>query len=134
MKNPPFRREASGARRALPRQRSPRCRSPRGATKTSSPPKATPPWSPAPPPAPAPPQHPPPASPPPRAAAPREPAAGLALFARAWPLWGGPGVGFSTPGAAARPTPAASWPFERKLAELLAVAVTSTMLLARHVG
>src|SRR5205085_1562041 len=64
----------------------------------------------------------------------RDPAAGPALIDRAWTLWGGLDVCVLNAGADVLTGPSASWPFERKLAELLAVDVTATMLLARHAG
>jgi 2-amino-4-hydroxy-6-hydroxymethyldihydropteridine diphosphokinase len=61
-------------------------------------------------------------------------AAGQRLIAEAWELRGGLDICVLNAGADVLTGPAASWPFERKLAELLAVDVTATMLLARDVG
>jgi 2-amino-4-hydroxy-6-hydroxymethyldihydropteridine diphosphokinase len=61
-------------------------------------------------------------------------AAGQRLIAEAWKMRGGLDICVLNAGADVLTGPAASWPFERKLAELLAVDVTATMLLARDVG
>jgi NAD(P)-dependent dehydrogenase (short-subunit alcohol dehydrogenase family) len=63
-----------------------------------------------------------------------DPAAGLGLIERAWDVWDGVDVCVLNAGADTLTGPAASWPFERKLAELFAVDVTATVLLARAVG
>src|SRR5581483_9165932 len=64
----------------------------------------------------------------------RDPAAGRQLVAAAWDVCGGLDAVVLNAGADTLTGPAAGWPFERKLAELLAVDVTSTMLLARDAG
>jgi 2-amino-4-hydroxy-6-hydroxymethyldihydropteridine diphosphokinase len=64
----------------------------------------------------------------------RDPTAGERLLAEAWDLWGGLDVLVLNAGADTLTGAAANWPFERKLAELLAVDVTSTLLLARAAG
>jgi 3-oxoacyl-[acyl-carrier protein] reductase len=64
----------------------------------------------------------------------RDSVAGLRLLEQAWDSWGGLDVCVFNAGADTLTGPAAAWPFERKLAELLAVDVTSTVLLARAVG
>jgi 2-amino-4-hydroxy-6-hydroxymethyldihydropteridine diphosphokinase len=56
------------------------------------------------------------------------------LVRSAWETWGGLDVWVNNAGADTLTGEAARWPFERKLAELLAVDVTATMLLARDVG
>lgn len=56
------------------------------------------------------------------------------LIADAWKLLDGLDVVVLNAGADVLTGEAAKWPFEKKLAELLAVDVTSTMLLARDVG
>jgi 2-amino-4-hydroxy-6-hydroxymethyldihydropteridine diphosphokinase len=63
-----------------------------------------------------------------------DPAVSQRLLADAWDLWGGLDVIVLNAGADTLTGPAAHWPFERKLAELLAVDVTSTMMLARAAG
>jgi 2-amino-4-hydroxy-6-hydroxymethyldihydropteridine diphosphokinase len=63
-----------------------------------------------------------------------EPPAGERLLAEAWQQWHGLDVLVLNAGADTLTGAAANWPFERKLAELLAVDVTSTMLLARSAG
>jgi 2-amino-4-hydroxy-6-hydroxymethyldihydropteridine diphosphokinase len=63
-----------------------------------------------------------------------DPAAGERLLAEAWDLRGGLDVLVLNAGADTLTGPAGGWPFERKLAELLAVDVTSTILLARAAG
>jgi 3-oxoacyl-[acyl-carrier protein] reductase len=63
-----------------------------------------------------------------------DPAAGAALVAQAWDVWDGLDVCVLNAGADTLTGQAAAWPFERKLAELLAVDVTSSILLARAVG
>jgi 2-amino-4-hydroxy-6-hydroxymethyldihydropteridine diphosphokinase len=57
-----------------------------------------------------------------------------ALVQEAWDQWEGLDVWVNNAGADTLTGAAAQWPFERKLAELLAVDVTATMLLARAVG
>jgi 2-amino-4-hydroxy-6-hydroxymethyldihydropteridine diphosphokinase len=64
----------------------------------------------------------------------RDPVAGLHLVEQAWGLWGGLDVCVLNAGADLLTGQAAAWPFERKLAELLAVDVSSTVLLARAAG
>jgi 2-amino-4-hydroxy-6-hydroxymethyldihydropteridine diphosphokinase len=64
----------------------------------------------------------------------RDPVAGQRLLEQAWDVWGGLDVCVFNAGADTLTGSAASWPFERKLAELLAVDVTATVLLARAVG
>jgi 3-oxoacyl-[acyl-carrier protein] reductase len=64
----------------------------------------------------------------------RDPAAGQRLLAEAWDLWGGLDVLVLNAGADTLTGPAADWPFERKLAELWAVDVMSTVLLGRAAG
>jgi 3-oxoacyl-[acyl-carrier protein] reductase len=64
----------------------------------------------------------------------RDPVAGQRLLAEAWDLWHGLDVLVLNAGADTLTGPAGRWPFERKLAELLAVDVTSTILLARAAG
>lgn len=59
---------------------------------------------------------------------------GRQLIAEAWNKWNGLDVCVLNAGADVLTGDAAQWPFEKKLAELLAVDVTSTMLLARDVG
>ena len=56
------------------------------------------------------------------------------LVREAWEAWGGLDVWVNNAGADTLTGEAAKWPFERKLAELLAVDVTATMLLGREVG
>jgi 3-oxoacyl-[acyl-carrier protein] reductase len=63
-----------------------------------------------------------------------DPAAGERLLAEAWDVWGGLDVLVLNAGADTLTGPAAQWPFERKLAELFAVDVTSTILLGRAAG
>lgn len=60
--------------------------------------------------------------------------AGQRLVSEAWDLWQGLDVIVLNAGADTLTGPAADWPFERKFDELLAVDVTSTMLLARAAG
>jgi 2-amino-4-hydroxy-6-hydroxymethyldihydropteridine diphosphokinase len=64
----------------------------------------------------------------------RDPEQCRALAEAAWGTWGGLEVCVNNAGADTLTGEAAGWPFERKLAELLAVDVTATMLLARDVG
>ncbi|HEY1381756.1 MAG TPA: SDR family oxidoreductase, partial [Gemmataceae bacterium] len=64
----------------------------------------------------------------------RDSAAGDRLLAEAWDLWGGLDVLVLNAGADTLTGPAANWSFERKLTELLAVDVTSTVRLARAAG
>jgi 3-oxoacyl-[acyl-carrier protein] reductase len=64
----------------------------------------------------------------------RDPVAGQRLVEQAWDVWGGLDVCVFNAGADTLTGSAATWPFERKLAELFAVDVTSTILLARAVG
>jgi 3-oxoacyl-[acyl-carrier protein] reductase len=52
----------------------------------------------------------------------------------AWSLWGGLDVWINNAGADTLTGPAAKWPFERKLQELLAVDVAATMMLSRAMG
>jgi 2-amino-4-hydroxy-6-hydroxymethyldihydropteridine diphosphokinase len=52
----------------------------------------------------------------------------------AWQHWNGLDILVNNAGADTLTGPAAGWPFERKLAELLAVDVTATIRLARDVG
>jgi len=56
------------------------------------------------------------------------------LVEEAWACWGGLDVWINNAGADTLTGEAASWPFERKLRELLAVDVTATMILSREVG
>lgn len=56
------------------------------------------------------------------------------LVEEAWACWGGLDVWINNAGADTLTGEAASWPFERKLRELLAVDVSATMILAREVG
>jgi 2-amino-4-hydroxy-6-hydroxymethyldihydropteridine diphosphokinase len=56
------------------------------------------------------------------------------LVEEAWQCWGGIDIWINNAGADTLTGEAASWPFERKLRELLAVDVTATMLLSRDVG
>jgi 3-oxoacyl-[acyl-carrier protein] reductase len=56
------------------------------------------------------------------------------LVESAWDEWGGLDVWVNNAGADTLTGEAADWPFERKLAELLAVDVTATMLLSREIG
>src|SRR5205823_8607463 len=56
------------------------------------------------------------------------------LVRSAWDLWNGLDVWVNNAGADTLTGEAGHWPFERKLAELLAVDVRATMLLARDVG
>lgn len=56
------------------------------------------------------------------------------LVEEAWACWGGLDVWINNAGADTLTGEAASWPFERKLRELLAVDVTATMILSRAVG
>jgi 2-amino-4-hydroxy-6-hydroxymethyldihydropteridine diphosphokinase len=63
-----------------------------------------------------------------------DPEAGERLLAEAWSEWNGLDVIVLNAGADTLTGPTADWPFERKLAELLAVDVTSTMLLGRAAG
>jgi len=58
----------------------------------------------------------------------------LKLADQAWAAWGGLDVLANSAGADTLTGEAATWPFERKLAELLAVDVTATTLLARDLG
>jgi 2-amino-4-hydroxy-6-hydroxymethyldihydropteridine diphosphokinase len=58
----------------------------------------------------------------------------LKLGDEAWGAWGGLDVLVNNAGADTLTGDAAAWPFERKLAELLAVDVTATMLLSRAIG
>jgi 2-amino-4-hydroxy-6-hydroxymethyldihydropteridine diphosphokinase len=64
----------------------------------------------------------------------RDSAAGDRLLAEAWDLWDGIDVLVLNAGADTLTGPAADWPFERKLAELWAVDVASTVLLGRAAG
>jgi NAD(P)-dependent dehydrogenase (short-subunit alcohol dehydrogenase family) len=57
-----------------------------------------------------------------------------ALAASAWETWNGLDIWINAAGADTLTGEAARWPFERKLAELLAVDVTGTMLLSREIG
>jgi 2-amino-4-hydroxy-6-hydroxymethyldihydropteridine diphosphokinase len=56
------------------------------------------------------------------------------LVEEAWQCWGGIDIWINNAGADTLTGEAASWPFERKLRELLAVDVTATMLLSRDAG
>jgi len=56
------------------------------------------------------------------------------LADNAWEVWKGLDVCVNNAGTDTLTGEAASWPFERKLQELLAVDVTATMLLSRAVG
>ena len=56
------------------------------------------------------------------------------LVDEAWECWGGLDVWINNAGADTLTGEAASWSFERKLRELLAVDVTATMILSREVG
>jgi len=56
------------------------------------------------------------------------------LAAQAWEIWQGLDIWINNAGADTLTGAAAGWPFARKLAELLAVDVTATLLLARDVG
>ena len=64
----------------------------------------------------------------------RDPAACPRLVEEAWRAWGGVDIWVNNAGADTLTGEAAKWPFERKLAELLAVDVTATMLLSRAAG
>lgn len=63
-----------------------------------------------------------------------QPGAAERLIDDAWQTWGGLDICVLNAGADILTGEAAKWPFERKLAELLAVDVTATMLAARGVG
>jgi 2-amino-4-hydroxy-6-hydroxymethyldihydropteridine diphosphokinase len=63
-----------------------------------------------------------------------DPAACRRLVADAWDEWDGLDIWVNNAGADTLTGEAAGWPFERKLAELLAVDVTATILLGRDVG
>src|SRR5262249_28061625 len=56
------------------------------------------------------------------------------FVASAWEMWNGIDIWVNNAGADTLTGDAASWPFERKLAELLAVDVVGTMLLSRNAG
>jgi 3-oxoacyl-[acyl-carrier protein] reductase len=56
------------------------------------------------------------------------------LVDEAWACWGGLDIWINNAGVDTLTGEAASWSFERKLRELLAVDVTATMLLSREVG
>jgi 3-oxoacyl-[acyl-carrier protein] reductase len=56
------------------------------------------------------------------------------LVEEAWSCWGGLDIWINNAGADTLTGEAASWSFERKLQELLAVDVAATMLLSRAVG
>jgi 2-amino-4-hydroxy-6-hydroxymethyldihydropteridine diphosphokinase len=64
----------------------------------------------------------------------REPGECLQLVATAWDEWDGLDAWINNAGVDTLTGEAANWPFERKLAELLAVDVTATVLLSREVG
>ncbi|HXG10994.1 MAG TPA: 2-amino-4-hydroxy-6-hydroxymethyldihydropteridine diphosphokinase [Gemmataceae bacterium] len=64
----------------------------------------------------------------------RDPDACQHLVQAAWEEWGGLDIWINNAGADTLTGEAADWPFERKLAELLAVDVTATMLLGRAIG
>lgn len=64
----------------------------------------------------------------------RDPEKCRLLVDSAWQAWDGLDVWINNAGADTLTGEAARWPFQRKLAELLAVDVTATMLLARDVG
>jgi 2-amino-4-hydroxy-6-hydroxymethyldihydropteridine diphosphokinase len=57
-----------------------------------------------------------------------------ALVRRAWETWGKLDIWVNNAGADTLVGPAANWPFEQKLGELLAVDLTATVLLSRDVG
>lgn len=59
---------------------------------------------------------------------------GLQLLVSSWDTWGGLDVLVLNAGVDTLTGPAAAWPFERKLAELLAVDVTANVMLARAAG
>ena len=63
-----------------------------------------------------------------------DPDACRGLARSAWEAWDGLDVWINNAGADTLTGESRHWPFERKLAELLAVDVTATMLLAREVG
>jgi 2-amino-4-hydroxy-6-hydroxymethyldihydropteridine diphosphokinase len=63
-----------------------------------------------------------------------DPEARHKLVQSAWDLWDGLDVWVNNAGADTLTGEASRWPFERKLAELFAVDVTATLLLARDVG
>jgi 3-oxoacyl-[acyl-carrier protein] reductase len=56
------------------------------------------------------------------------------LVEEAWTCWGGLDVWINNAGADTLTGEAASWSFERKLRELLAVDVTATIILSREIG
>jgi 2-amino-4-hydroxy-6-hydroxymethyldihydropteridine diphosphokinase len=64
----------------------------------------------------------------------RDPEECRRLVEAAWAEWHGLDIWVNNAGADTLTGEAAHWPFERKLAELLAVDVTATVLLARDVG
>ncbi len=64
----------------------------------------------------------------------RDPTEVTSLADRAWSQWQGLDVLVSNAGADTLTGDAAGWPFERKLAELLAVDVTASVTLARSLG
>jgi len=64
----------------------------------------------------------------------RDPALCAAFVRQAWELWPKIEIWVNNAGADLLTGDAARWPFDRKLAELLAVDVTATLLLSRDVG
>jgi 2-amino-4-hydroxy-6-hydroxymethyldihydropteridine diphosphokinase len=64
----------------------------------------------------------------------RQAAECLRLVQEAWDAWNGLDIWVNNAGADTLTGEATSWPFERKLQELLAVDVTATLLLSREVG
>jgi 3-oxoacyl-[acyl-carrier protein] reductase len=64
----------------------------------------------------------------------RNPVERNALIEEAWSLWHGLDIWVNNAGADTLTGPAASWPFEDKLKELLDVDVTATIALSRNVG
>jgi 3-oxoacyl-[acyl-carrier protein] reductase len=64
----------------------------------------------------------------------RDPVECQRLVEEAWNLWQGLDILVNNAGADTLTGEAGRWPFERKLAELLAVDVTATVLLARAIG
>jgi len=58
----------------------------------------------------------------------------MRLVEEAWKLWDGLDIWINNAGADTLTGPAADWPFERKLQQLLDVDVTATMLLSRAAG
>lgn len=64
----------------------------------------------------------------------RDPGALVSLAAKAWETWDGLDAWINNAGADTLTGNAANWPYDRKLAELLAVDVTATVLLSRDIG